>query len=426
MGLRYLLVTWDGGGNVPPELGLARRLIARGHAVHVLGDPTLEADVVAAGCSFGPWMTAPHRTTRDRSADLIRDYEYKNPLASLDVYMQEFLAAPSPRWIADVLRELQAHPADVVLGDFAIPSALIAAEKEGLPSAMIMPNIWILPTPGIPPIGPGFAPARGPLGRLRDAILRRIMNRMFDKAVPHFNAARAALGLPPIRSAIGQMMRADRLLCLTSPAFDFTSPSLPPNLSYVGPQLDDPNWSEPWRSPWPAGDTRPLVLVGLSSTFQDQAAALRNVVAALAMLPVRGLVTLGHTIGADEVEGRGNVVVVRSAPHTQVLREAAALVTHCGHGTALKGLASGVPMVCMPMGRDQNDTAARIVHRGAGLRLAPKAKAPKIAAAVARVLREPSYRQAARGLGDAIARGEGCADPVTVLEGLAAARRAAA
>jgi hypothetical protein len=36
---RLLLVTWDGGGNTPPELGLARRLVARGHGMRVLADP---------------------------------------------------------------------------------------------------------------------------------------------------------------------------------------------------------------------------------------------------------------------------------------------------------------------------------------------------------------------------------------------------
>jgi hypothetical protein len=28
---RYLFVMWEGGGNVPPQVGLARKLVARGH-----------------------------------------------------------------------------------------------------------------------------------------------------------------------------------------------------------------------------------------------------------------------------------------------------------------------------------------------------------------------------------------------------------
>jgi MGT family glycosyltransferase len=207
---------------------------------------------------------------------------------------------------------------------------------------------------------------------------------------------------------------------LTSPAFDFTSPHLPRHVHYAGPQLDDPAWSAPWRSPWKDDDPRPLVLVGLSSTFQNQVSTLRRIVEALSQLPVRALVTLGGAIRADEVPGADNVQVVDSAPHNQILPHTAVLVTHCGHGTTLKGLAAGVPLVCMPMGRDQDDTAARVVYRGAGVRLKPTAPAPAIKQAVEQVLASPSYRDSARKLAASLRAGEGCVDPMTTLEDLAA------
>jgi hypothetical protein len=141
---------------------------------------------------------------------------------------------------------------------------------------------------------------------------------------------------------------------------------VPKHVRYVGPILDDPQWAEPWHAPWPDGNHDPLVLVGLSSTFQDQAPVLRSVVKALAGLRVRALVTLGEMLPEGEVQSTGSVVVVRSAPHGEILRQASLLITHCGHGTTLKALAAGVPIVCMPMGRDQNDTAARVVHASAG------------------------------------------------------------
>ena len=62
---RYLLPMWDGGGTVGPGLGVASRLIAHGHAVHVLADPTIEDQAIATGCTFTPWTSAPHRTTLD-------------------------------------------------------------------------------------------------------------------------------------------------------------------------------------------------------------------------------------------------------------------------------------------------------------------------------------------------------------------------
>ena len=423
---RYLLVTWDGGGNLPPELAVCRKLIARGHSVRVLGDPTLESEARDAGCEFTPWTTAPHRTTRDRSGDLIRDYEWKNPLVMIKRYMRDFLAEPTPRWAADVHAELVARPVDAVLADFAMPAALMVAEQLRLPSAMLSPQIWVIPTPGIPPLGPGFMPAGGPLGRMRDALLRAVTTRLFNSALPALNAERQARGLAPIRSTYQQMLRADRILMLTTPAFDLTSPALPRHLAWVGPQLDDPSWTETWRSPWNADDERPLVLVGLSSTFQDQVTVLRRIVAALAALPVRALVTRGPAVRAEEVPGANNVTVVATAPHGAVLREASLLVTHCGHGTTMKGLAAGVPLVCIPMGRDQNDTAARVVYRGAGVRLKPTADVAAIRRAIERVLREPSYRAGAQRLAAAIRDGEGCVDVVDALEAIVNAGRAAA
>jgi UDP:flavonoid glycosyltransferase YjiC (YdhE family) len=86
-----------------------------------------------------------------------------------------------------------------------------------------------------------------------------------------------------------------------------------------------------------------------------------------------------------------------------VLREAALAVTHGGHGVTIKSLAAGVPLVVMPMGRDQLDVAARVVHAGAGVRLEPTAAAAEIASAVERVLREGSYREAAARIAAAIA-----------------------
>ena len=38
-----------------------------------------------------------------------------------------------------------------------------------------------------------------------------------------------------------------------------------------------------------------------------------------------------------------NVFVCRSAPHNQLLPEAAKVVTHAGHGTVIRSLAAGVP-----------------------------------------------------------------------------------
>jgi MGT family glycosyltransferase len=416
MARHYLFAMWEGGGNVPPLLGVAQRLIARGHTVTVLGDPTIRDEAVRVGCRFTPWRLAPHRTTLRAEDDLIRDWETKNPLAMLRNYRDKVIVGPAPHYAADTLAAIEAVAPDVVVSEYTLFGAFMAAQKRGLPVVGLVPNIWPMPAAGATPFGPGFPPARSFLGRLRDAFFRHVMTSTFDKAVPQLNETRRELGLPPVASLFDSLHDVDAFIVLTSAAFDFTSPFVPANVRYVGPILDDPQWAEPWTPPWPAENRDPLVLVGFSSTFQDQGAALRNVVKALCELPVRALVTLGEMLSDAEVQSTGSVIVVRSAPHREVLAHASVLVTHCGHGTTMKGIAAGVPMVCMPMGRDQDDTAARVVHGGAGVRLAPSARPRSIARAVQRVLADDRFREGACRLRDAIDEEQRHVDVVTELE----------
>ena len=285
-----------------------------------------------------------------------------------------------------------------------------------------MPNIWSLPTRGAPPIGPGFPLARGELGRGRDAILTTLTNRVFAKGLPVLNAVRAEHGLAPLTSFYDQVLTAQRILVLTSPTFDYAAPFVPEKRPLRGADPRRARLGRAVNLPWP-DDERPLVLVGLSSTFQDQAALVQRIIDALSALPVRAVVTTGPALDPALFSAAGAVHVVQSAPHGPLIDQAAVVVTHCGHGTTLKSLAAGVPLVCIPMGRDQDDTAARVVHHGAGVRLSPKASTDQIRAAIGKVLAHQQYRVAAERLAEAIAAECETSTLVTDLEGLAKTRQ---
>jgi UDP:flavonoid glycosyltransferase YjiC (YdhE family) len=117
---------------------------------------------------------------------------------------------------------------------------------------------------------------------------------------------------------------------------------------------------------------------------------------------VRGVVTLGRVFEPSEFQARANVHVVGSAPHATILPLASAVIAHGGHGTVIKALAGGVPVLCIPLGRDQGENATRTVETGAGLALRPSASAAAIAGAVRRLLDEPAFRAAARAVSERI------------------------
>jgi MGT family glycosyltransferase len=393
--MHYLAALWDGGGTVPVEMGVVRRLVARGHTVTVLGDPTLEPDAVTADAEFRSWDRAPHRRSSMREDDFIRDWEVRTPPQLLARLCERVITGPAAAYAADVREALTVRPADAVLASGPLLGALVGAESMGVPTVALSANIYSRPATGVPPFGSGLSPARGPLGRARDGALNALASRLWNRHLGPLNAARTELGLDTLRDVWAQWDRAARVLVLTSPAFDLPAP-LPENVRYVGPVLDDPVWTEPYEPP--AGE-EPLVVVGLSSTYMKQADLLRRIVAALDSLPVRAVVTTGPALDPAEVPGTARVDVVRSAPHARLFPVADVVITHAGHGTLLKALAAGVPTLCLPMGRDQGDNVVRAARHGAVIGLKPSAQPDRIAAAVRRLLDEPSYREAARRLG---------------------------
>lgn len=417
----YLFVTFEGGGNVPPVLGVARRLAARGHDVRVLTEPCLRAAVEQGGARFVPFTR--HFTREDRTHDLIGDSAARTPIGALKASLEHLVFGPA-RIVAEETRRAMEHARpDVVVVDVLMPGALIAAEAAGVPRVVLFHMPEYLPGPGRPAAGPGFLPRADLAGRLRDGLMTRLFHGQLRAHLPGFNDARGAFGLAPLGTThdlLGVYHAADLRLIQTSQAFDFPITPPPPNVRYVGPVLDDPDWTGTWRSPWAENDPRPLVVASLSSTFQDQRGPLQRIIAALGTLPVRGLVTLGPAMAGERFEIPANVVVVAVAPHAQVFPHAAAIVTHAGHGTVMRALAHGVPLLCLPMGRDQDDNAARVLARGVGLRLKPSAKPRRIAAAVRRLLDEPGFRAAAARLGGII-RADVAADrAVEELEGVGA------
>jgi UDP:flavonoid glycosyltransferase YjiC (YdhE family) len=129
---------------------------------------------------------------------------------------------------------------------------------------------------------------------------------------------------------------------------------------------------------------------------------LQKVIDATAALRVRTLITLGQ-IAPDEVSPAQNTVLAPSAPHDAVMREASLVVTHGGHGTVMRALTHQRPMLIIPHGRDQDENAIRVTERGAGLKLPATSSVMQLEIAVQQLLQDPSFAEAARKLGSAIA-----------------------
>ena len=157
---RFLLATWDGGGTIPPELGLAAELVARGHEVVVLSDDTVEQEAAEAGATFTPWQRAPQARARDAERALIRDWEVKNPLEQVRQVGDLLFFGPASLHAADLSDAIDQHSPDVLIVDALLTGASAGAEHSGLPDRGGRTEREHAPHAGGAADGLGAAPAR--------------------------------------------------------------------------------------------------------------------------------------------------------------------------------------------------------------------------------------------------------------------------
>ena len=412
--LSILACMFQGGGNVPLILPILAELIARGHIVRIMvgpgvrqsrlkPGPSLLGRVEEMGAALVPFRE-PHVHPFDEATFTDRGLiGHWTPRSFRSVQQEARATVWAPEWALNVSSELRREKVDLLVADFVLLGALVAAEAARIPHIALMHTVYPRPTLGVPPYGPGYSPKAGPLGLVRDVAGRAAVERLWVRnALPPLNHARSQSGLPALHSPFQQYDAAERILVLTSAAFDWPAPHLPVNVRHVG----TPDFGvEPAQKghDWLTDGKGPYIVVSLSTLNQGQTAILKNILAALSGLPIRALVMLGPALNAKQFEAPSNVRLEKFVEHDLVLPHAAALVTQCGIGTLTKALRHGVPMVCLPLVGDQPDNAARVIARNAGVRLAVGATPDQLRSAIGCVMTNERFKQGARELGTAMA-----------------------
>ncbi len=367
-------------GHLFPMTPLLLELRSRGHRVHVRtlgGQVDLMESVGLEASAMDPRVETIENT----------DWKAGNARAALAGAVATFVARGEHDG-ADLESAISELRPDVLVVDINSWGALVSAEASGLPFVTFSPYTPPIRSVGTPPFGPGFKPLPGPLGRLRDGVLRPLVMGAAEKVMgPGIAELRAAKGLPPVCSADVFFRRAPLMLVATAEPFEYHHDDWGPDVSMLGAS----SWEPPSQAPgWLADLEDPLVLVTTSSEFQDDGVLVRTALEALADEPVSVVATMPAGVPEDLVVPP-NARVERFLPHGRMLERAAVAVTHGGMGGTQKALSYGVPVCVVPFGRDQLEVARRVEVSGSGTRLR-------------------ATRLNAQRLRDAVREAMGCAD----------------
>jgi len=391
---RVLAYTSPARGHLFPIVPVLDALQRRGQEIAVRTLAKEVAMLRARGFEAAPIAAAVERLP-------LEDYRARSPLQAQASAIGTFRARAAHD-AADLREAIEAAQPEAVLVDINCWGARAEAEAWGGPWAMWCPYPLPLPSRDAPPFGPGLPPARGAAGRLRDAVLSRVLSRLVERPlVAQVNAVRASIGLAKVGGVAELFAAPHRLLYMTAEPFEYKHSDWPTNLRLVGPC----EWEPPSAAPdWLAEIGRPLVLVSISSEFQDDGRLVRCALEALSGDDVFVVATVPAG-DLTQFVVPANAKVVRFAPHAPILARASCAVTHGGMGVTQKALARGVPVCAVPFGRDQLDVARRVEISGAGTRLPAQRLTPerlrsKVRGAMAR-------REGARQIAAAFAKAGG-------------------
>ncbi len=393
-----LLVPYGTAGDLHPFVALGLALRARGHRVRVLTTSAAAPAAERAGL-------AVVRVERDRAGVTAGGGRLA---AAVDGACDLALRAVGRRWrklarastilpwlrpVCAAIARLYVPGQTVVVASSPALGARLAHDWLGVPlaTAHLAPVMFrsAYRPPLLPPLVlPSWwsVRARRAAYRLADAL---VLDRLLARPV---NAARAELGLPPVRRVLGEWRDSPQcVLGLFPEWFAPPQPDWPAATRLTGFPLYDGAEAEEV----PPGleefldDGPPPVAFTPGTGTKQVGRFLAESVAACRRLGCRGLLL---TRRAEQVPAELPPEVRHFAyvPFSRVLPRVAALVHHGGVGTLAQALAAVTPQLVVPRAHDQHDNAARLARLGVSATLPPRSyRGAAVADALARLLTDP-------------------------------------
>jgi MGT family glycosyltransferase len=401
-------------GHLNPMTTLGRELQRRGHRVTVVG--RLDARRKAENAGLGFAAISEQDFPEGAMQAISKELGALNGIRAVQ-FTAELLRRGAAAILRDAPEVVAREKIDALLVDQVAQAGGTVADRLKLPWVTVCNALAMHPDPHLPPGVLPWPYARGPLALARNAIGNALLHWLARPVINEINVHRSQHALEPLKGGISAGSRLAHIA--QQPAFfEFPRRRPVPHLHYTGPWHHDGSHEEiPF--PWEKLDGRPLIYASMGTLQNRQQFIFETIAAACAGLDVQLVISLGSRDQDISIARTfaGDPIVVAIAPQLALLQRATLSITHAGLNTALESLGYGLPMVAIPITNDQPGVASRLAYLGAAeVVQPPKLTAPRLRAAIERVLREPRYREAAERASEQIQKADGLRRAADIVE----------
>ncbi len=404
---QILFATMPITGHVNPGLPIAKQLVDEGHEVAWYTGKKFKAAIEATGAKH--FQASPLWDFNDADLDTyFPDRKNLQGLEQLKFDLKQIFTAHIPQSVKEMQTILKTFPAKVTVVDTAFASGPLLAQIGGPPCIAFGITAFPLPDENVAPFGLGLLPDESKLGKYKNQALHMLSNRvLFKDVIDYRNSVRATFNLEPDGDGVfeGVVKGCKLYLQGTVEEFEYSRKNMPENVRFIGPLLPEapksaekPDW---WQEM--VDSDKPVVHVAQGTIATKIDELIMPTIYALADMDVLTVVSAKNLPYGSLPELPKNVRLAKFLPYSELMKHVDVFVTNGGYGGVHYALSEGVPIVAAGSTEDKPEVANRVEWSGAGINL--KTATPSsssIRRAVKVLLRNPSYKSAAKKLADSI------------------------
>jgi UDP:flavonoid glycosyltransferase YjiC (YdhE family) len=412
---RIGILSFSSPGHFYPLTALGRRLQTRGHEVIYFQVADLERPIRAAGLQFRQigQEDFPLGSLRSRDEEVCK-------LKGIDALRCGLrgIERKSSMLFRDAPSAIRDEGIDALLVDQIEFAGGTVAEHLGLPFVSAAAALPINLDGRVPPCIFPWSHRAGIAARLRNWVGNAAFEWIGSGIIKTINRQRQAWGLPQVRNFQSLFSNLAQVAQLPA-ALELPGRRLLAPIYYTGPWTDAAGRA-PVDFPWSRLDSgRPLVYASMGTLQNGILRTFRMIAEACVGLDLQLVISLGG--GQDPAllgDLPGDPLVVGYAPQLDLIRRSALTISHGGLNTTLESLASGVPMVVLPVTYDQPGVGARVEWSGVGRSIpVGRLTLERLREAVHSVLGNAAYREGARNLQSSIEAADGLNRAADLIEG---------